>query len=106
MINKYPHKLTYWKNGGLDRHNQPTWDGPYVVDCRWEFKERLFYTEDGQQVRGNSTIYLKTNLLNQGDYVYRGESTSSSPESKSYEIKRNFDISNIRGTRTEYSYIA
>ena len=103
---KYPHKITYWKNSGLDKHNQPTWDGPYVVDCRLENKERLFYTEDGQQVRGNSTIYLEENLLTQGDYVHYGKSESSTPESKSFEIKRNFAISNLRGTRTEYSYIA
>ena len=105
MIDKFPQTLTYWKKDGLDQVNQPIWDGPYVTKCRWEEKQRLYITETGREVRGNSTVYLPEDLITQGDYVYKGESTKSSPDSKSFEVKRNNSISNLRGTKMQYSYI-
>jgi hypothetical protein len=105
MIDKFPQKLTYWKNNGLDEYNQPTWSGPFTTKCRWEYKQRKFITENGVEIRGNSTIYLPEPLITQGDYVYKGVSESTEPDSKTYEVKRNIFTPSLRGNRTEYSYI-
>ena len=103
---KHPHTMTYWKKGELDRHNQPQWDGPFTSKCRWEDSQRLFYTEDGHQSRGQSTVYTPENILTTGDKIYFGKVDSEEPPADSYEVKRPRAISNLRGTRTEYRYIA
>ena len=104
-MNKFPNKFTYWKKGDLDYMGSPSWDGPYVANCRWEDEQRLYLTDTGREARGRSTLYTQKQLLEIGDYVYEGVSDSEEPPTGSFEVKQPRKIGNLRGTRVEYRYV-
>lgn len=104
MNRKHPHRITYWKKGLIDRHGVPSWDGPYTAYVRWEDSDRVYWTENGREIRGRSFIYADEDILTNGDYAIFAVSCLESPPNASYEVKMVRRITNIRGTKTEYRY--
>lgn len=105
MSYKHRDKITYWIKTDPDRYGNPNWDGPYFANVRWEDSARLVLTNTGREVKGRSTIYCQSDFLNIGDQVYLGTSTELKPVVGSFEVLQFEKISNLRGTKTTYSYI-
>lgn len=105
MSYKHPHTITYWVKTTVDRYGNPSWDGPNTAKVRWEDGARLVLTNTGREVKGRSTIYAQSDILNIGDQVYLGTSEELSPVSGSFEVLSREMISNLRGTKTVHSYV-
>lgn len=102
---KHPDIMTYWVREGTDEYNQPAWSGPHTSRCRWEDEERLYIDNEGREARGRSTVYVAEDLLKIGDRVMRGESVSTSPDTKSWEVRQPRTIPSLLGDKREYRYI-
>lgn len=103
---KFPQWVTYWrKSGEPDLYGKHT----YVsgkVKCRWEETSRQYINEFGEHTRSNAYVYTIGDDLVVGDVVIEGDHTSSaSPISGSYPVRRRRAITNLTGTKTEYRYI-
>lgn len=101
---KHTQEFTAWRKEGVDRFNQPAWDGPHQGYCRWEDNQRLFYTEDGKERRSQSLVYLSEDFLDIGDFVVLGHHSDDKPVSGAVEVQRPRRIPNLRGTKFEYRY--
>ncbi len=102
---RYNILITYWNVLSVNRYGQPVYSTPKEAKVRWEDRQRLFLTENGREVRGNSIVYAETGILQTGDYVFKGSSTALAPPTGSFEVKQPRQVQNLRGTKTEFRYI-
>lgn len=101
---KHNDTITMWQSGGLDAYGQPAWDGPNAMKARVEKGHRVYYTENGREVRGRYYIFLPDESLKEGDTVYVGESSEQNPPSESFEVKQVRIIPSVNGNVKEYRF--
>lgn len=103
---KTPHIITIWTQLG-----EPDLYGKFQYEvktakCRYEQSDRLYTNEFGQMVRANSIVYAYEDITKKGDLVIKGDFRySESPVDGAFEVKQRREVTNLRGTRTEYRYI-
>lgn len=101
LMNQY---VTYWKQTGLNDYGYPTFTNPVTVKGRWEDRVSLVdQQQGGQMLTSNSRVWLDVDL-DQGDYVYNGKASSSTPLAAARKIIRGVNIPSIDGLRAERQY--
>lgn len=101
---RHPDTITYWKAGGLDMYGQPSWSAPITIPARVEQGSRVYYTENGREVRGRYYVFIESDQLKEGDIVYMGRSGDVSPPTSSLEVKQQRIIPSLLGNVKEYRY--
>jgi hypothetical protein len=99
ILSKLNQTCVYWKKLGADRYNNPIFDTPIEVKCRWEDRTELFLDINGERVPSRAVVYI--NLLPKpGDALWKGD-LDSAPKNKdvrsfAYTIRRSDEIPDIR----------
>lgn len=101
---RHPQTITYWRAGNLDMFGQPTWSGPHVVPARIEEGNRVYYIENGREVRGRAYVFLPQQLLKVGDKVLFEKSDQATPPQGTFEVKQERIIPSLLGTAKEYRF--
>jgi hypothetical protein len=109
MSDKHHHWATIWVPASIDIYGSPTFGTPLKVKCRWEEGDRKYITENGTEAKGRNTIYMNPSYqeyITDGAYLFKGESSASSPPPGSWELKQKRVITNLSGTKSELRIIA
>lgn len=64
--NKLIHNAVYWAPSSMDAYGKLTFADPVDVPCRWDDRDSVILTQDGESI--NST----TQVLSETDMVVRG----------------------------------
>jgi len=93
---------TYWGNPASDGYGWYTFDDPVLIDCRWEEKQVLFRTPNGEEKLSSAIVYIGQDV-DLGGYVALGDYTDSiysNPKdvSSSRKIENCGEVPNLRGT--------
>lgn len=105
LTKNLPQSVTHWaKSGARDNYGNPTWDGPVVLNGRWEMKVEKILNTLGEEIIVQSTVFLDTDIA-VGDYLMLGEFSSGEVNPlllpTAYEVKAFFKTPNLRGTEFE-----
>lgn len=102
---KLPDLITIWKPTGVeDRYGNKEYSSPVYAWVRYQENSRLFINLDGREVRGRGDIFVNKSILDYGDYVMFGKSSSATPPQGAFEVKDVGANSNFSGTRRQYKY--
>ncbi len=79
LAGAFNQEVTYWAQTAIDSLGTRTFDTPEVVKARWEDRNDLVITLDGEQVPSKSVIYTKETFV-LGGYLALGDySTTVDP---------------------------
>ncbi len=77
-----PQVATYWAPLGNDGYGGTLFDVGILVMCRWQLKNQLVRSNEGQEVTSDTTVYVDRALDPKG-YIVLGDETGSSPSAVS-----------------------
>lgn len=66
---------TYWAPGTTDGYGGVTYQAAILIMCRWQSKETLVRSKDGQELTSDTTVYVDRPLLAKG-YIVLGDETA------------------------------
>lgn len=94
---------TYWPIVSVDSFNKPVYGSPVPIKCRWQDKQELFRSVEGEQLVSQAVIYPDRPVLRKG-YLYRGIIATSDPRTVegAHQIIQIGDSPSLGGTRTLY----
>lgn len=92
---------TYWPFLSVDEFNKPTFGPPALIKCRWQDKQELFRSAEGEQLTSTSVVYPDRALVRKG-YLFRGITDTINPRSVSgaSQILQISDSPSLDGRRT------
>jgi len=102
---RFKQKATYWsKSTSLDMYGNSSYGTPTTINVRWEDVQTMFIDEAGQQQISKSIIYIPSDVtINNGDYIYLGETTTTNPddENNTFKVKAVAKTPNLNNRKTE-----
>lgn len=105
---KLNQKLVYWPYVKKSATGAPVVGDAVELSCRWEDRQILFRTAQGQESMSNAVIWVDQDLTLEG-YLYLGlltdlDSTTEGDPTEldnAYEIRAYTKIPNVKGTDYE-----
>lgn len=93
---------TLWVPGSVDISGDATFAAPATLTVRWEDKEEVFTTPDGEEQRASTVVFAGQDI-SVGSYLFLGTSVAADPKTVSGARKvRGFKkIPSIDGTLFE-----
>lgn len=79
---RYTQKATYWSQRKQDGYGGEDWDAPVLILCRWEdfMEEQLAFGNRAEGETQSSNAHVFTMVpLQEGGYLYKGETTEANP---------------------------
>lgn len=70
---------TYWAPSGNDSFGGVTYAAPIIIMCRWQSKETLVRSQEGQEVTSDTTVYVDRPLLVKGYIALDDQTEQSDP---------------------------
>ena len=102
---RFKQKATYWsKSTSLDMYANPSYGTPTTNYVRWEDVQTMFIVAAGQQQISKSIIYIPSDEnINNDDYIYLGETTTTNPddEKNTFKVKAVAKTPNLNNRKTE-----
>lgn len=72
---RFPQTITYWAPGSVDEFGDTTVATPVTMKGKWEERAELFLGPDGEEKRGNTVVYLDSDVVN-GGFLAQGDQTA------------------------------
>lgn len=85
-------------------YGNPSYGTPTAINVRWEDVQTMFIDEAGQQQISKSIIYVPSSVtINNGDYIYLGETTTTNPDDvdNTLKVKAVAKTPNLNNRETE-----
>lgn len=76
----YPQKATYWTGRTDTGYGGYSYGAPTVIDVRWEERQEEVVSGGGEIVVSHAVVFTE-NRLEEGGYLYLGESSEADPTS-------------------------
>lgn len=99
----YQHNLTedatYWSPAGNTADGRRTFNAPVAVKVRWQRDQQLARDQFGREFVTDSIVYVDRSIDN-GGYLYRGESAAASPVDGAQEIRGLTESPSLDGAET------
>ena len=94
--------VTLWRMSGLNEYSEATFNTPVTIKAKWEEKQTIMHTNDGEQVLSNGCLFVNVDA-DVEDYVFRGISTDANPLNlkRSFKVRKVERIKNFNGSKTE-----
>lgn len=95
--------VTYWGPSTYNKYGDQTWAAPVTFAARWESRNELFITKDGEESHARAIVYALTSMAVDG-YLYLGTSVATDPETVSGadKIRRIDGTPDLKGQTTLY----
>lgn len=71
--------VTLWRFLGQDAFNNPTYQPPVQIQCRYLDTESVFVDNNGREVTSRTAIVTEDLALQIGDWIVLGTSAEASP---------------------------
>jgi len=97
-------EVTHWPVTGTDDFGDPIFGTPVKLKARWEDKQELFRTVQGEEVVSNAIVFLSIiapvgDYLGLGDLVAQVDPTTVSDTFKIRAFNRVTDLRRVHETR-------
>jgi hypothetical protein len=70
---------TYWPPAGNDGYGGVRFGAPIVIACRYQTKQSVVRSQDGQEVTSDSTVYVDRALMAKGYVALDDQSSTLDP---------------------------
>lgn len=89
---------THWALTGRGEFSGFTYATPVTLSCRWEDKQELFRSAQGEELTSKAIVYVATDVI-EGDYLIEGDYTDVSDPATLSEAFRVMGFSKIPDLR-------